>query len=179
MDLRGLTKAELEAFVQELGQPGYRAKQIFRWLHQKGVRRFEEMTDLPQALREELEKAAEIGTLEIAKKEVSRDGTRKYALRTSKGDVVEAVYIPDASSEGRNTLCISSQVGCAIDCKFCLTASLGLLRNLGSGEIVEQVTRVLEDLVRDGGGQTIGNVVLMGWASRFRTTRTCSRASGS
>jgi 23S rRNA (adenine2503-C2)-methyltransferase len=161
-DLRALTRSELEAFVEELGQPAYRAKQIFRWIHQKGARRFEEMTDLPQALRESLQRHAELGTLEIAKKETAKDGTRKYALRTSKGDVVEAVFIPDSSAEGRNTLCISSQVGCAIDCKFCLTASLGLLRNLGSGEIVEQVTRVKEDLAAEGLDQGIGNIVMMG-----------------
>jgi 23S rRNA (adenine2503-C2)-methyltransferase len=161
-DLRALTKSELDAFVLDLGLPAYRAKQIFRWLHQKGVRGFEEMTDLPESLRSTLKADAEIGSLEIAKKEVAKDGTRKYALRTSKGDVVEAVFIPDASSPGRNTLCISSQVGCAIDCKFCLTASLGLLRNLGSGEIVEQVTRVKEDLAREGSDETIGNIVMMG-----------------
>ena len=97
--------------------------------------------------------------MKIDKVERARDGTRKYALRTGRGDVVEAVFIPDASSPGRNTLCISSQVGCAIDCKFCLTASLGLVRNLKAGEIVEQITRVKEDL---GADERIGNIVMMG-----------------
>lgn len=147
--------------IAELGQPAYRAKQIFRWLHLRGARSFEEMTDLPQDLRADLSRAARIESLEIARCERARDGTRKYALRASNGDVVEAVFIPDASAEGRNTLCISSQVGCAIDCKFCLTASLGLLRNLSSGEIVEQVTRVKEDLSQ-GGEQKIHNIVMMG-----------------
>src|SRR5262245_57634544 len=159
IDLRALSKAELEQFVADLNLPVYRAKQIFRWLHQKGARSFEEMTDLSAELRQTLQEHATIGSLEIARREIAKDGTRKYALRTSKGDVVEAVFIPESSSEGKNTLCISSQVGCAIDCKFCLTASLGLIRNLGSGEIVEQITRVKED-----GGEEAGlhNIVMMG-----------------
>lgn len=146
-DLRQLSLAELEVFFRELGQPAYRAQQVFRWLHQRGARRFEEMTDLSKDLRETLQAHATCAPMEIAKVERATDGTRKYALRTAHGDVCEAVFIPDASAEGRNTLCISSQVGCAIDCKFCLTASLGLLRNLGAGEIVEQITRVKEDLI--------------------------------
>lgn len=171
LDLRGLSRVELEALVRELGQPAYRAGQIFRWLHQKGARSVDEMTDLSQALRETLKARATVGALTIAKREIARDGTRKYAFRTARGDVIESVFIPDSSAPGRNTLCISSQVGCAIDCKFCLTASLGLLRNLGAGEIVEQVTRVKQDL-EDGEGRarapdiedrrSIGNIVLMG-----------------
>lgn len=175
-----MTVAELEALVGELGQPTYRAKQIFRWLQLRGARRWSEMTDLSQALRQELEKAADVGSLEFARIERARDGTRKYAFRTAHGDIIESVFIPDASADGRNTLCISSQVGCAIDCKFCLTASLGLLRNLTAGEIVEQVTRVKEDLAKDaveartdlgeagvGDGELvdpepISNIVLMG-----------------
>lgn len=117
------------------------------------------MTDLSQELRATLKEHATISTLSIERKETAKDGTRKYALRTSKGDVVEAVFIPDSSSDGRNTLCISSQVGCAIDCKFCLTASLGLIRNLSSGEIVEQITRVKEDVGED---EPIQNIVMMG-----------------
>ncbi|MCK6545502.1 23S rRNA (adenine(2503)-C(2))-methyltransferase RlmN [Myxococcota bacterium] len=179
-DVRAMSLSELEALVTELGQPAYRAKQIFRWLHLRGARRWSEMTDLSQVLRQELEKAADIGNLEFARVERARDGTRKYAFRTARGDVIESVFIPDASADGRNTLCISSQVGCAIDCKFCLTASLGLLRNLTAGEIVEQVTRVKEDLAKDAaearadigeaglgdGGpvdpEPINNIVMMG-----------------
>jgi 23S rRNA (adenine2503-C2)-methyltransferase len=165
-DLRQLGITELEAFFGELGQPAYRAQQVFRWLHQRGARSFAEMTDLPKALRESLPEQASCAPMEIAKVERGRDGTRKYAFRSAKGDVVESVFIPDASAEGRNTLCISSQVGCAIDCKFCLTASLGLLRNLGPGEIVEQITRVVEDLQRvpgpNGEVDKIGNIVMMG-----------------
>jgi 23S rRNA (adenine2503-C2)-methyltransferase len=159
-DLREMGSSSLAALVTELGQPAYRAEQIFRWLHQRGVRAIDEMSDLPKALREELAKNATLTSLSIAKVEKAKDGTRKYAFRTAKGDIIESVFIPDASAPGRNTLCISSQVGCAIDCKFCLTASLGLIRNLNAGEIAEQITRVREDLGEDGG--RIGNVVMMG-----------------
>lgn len=175
VDIRNGSLKDLERVVTGLGEPAYRAKQIFRWLHQRGVRSFDQMTDLPAKFRRSLEEQARLPSMEIASVERAGDGTRKYALRTERGDIVEAVFIPDASAPGRNTLCISSQVGCAIDCQFCLTASLGLIRNLGPGEIVEQVTRVKEDLEgkplegkkkapRDDDGQTprVGNIVMMG-----------------
>lgn len=172
-DLRNATIESLEGFLVELGQPSYRAKQIFRWIHQRGVRTVEEMSDLPKALREELGARARLDSLEVARVERASDGTRKYAFKSARGDVVEAVFIPNASAEGRNTLCISSQVGCAVDCQFCLTASLGLVRNLGAGEIVEQITRVKEDLAGgppdgskpprdDDDVPRIGNIVMMG-----------------
>ena len=174
-DVRNADALEtLSGFLSRLGEPPFRARQLFRWVHQRGARSFEEMTDLPRSLRAELCRCARLPSMEIATREVAGDGTRKYAFRTSRGDVVEAVFIPDASAPGRNTLCISSQVGCAIDCQFCLTASLGLIRNLGPGEIVEQITRVKEDLEggqlsgastpRDdeGARRSIGNIVMMG-----------------
>ena len=161
-DLRSLGLDALTDFVGELGEKPYRARQIFKWLHQRGARRFDEMTDLKKNFRGALSGRASISCLSPAKVERARDGTRKYAFLTSKGDTIETVFIPDASSEGRNTLCISSQVGCAIDCKFCLTASLGLIRNLTFGEIVEQVTRVKEDLGGEASPPTVGNIVLMG-----------------
>ena len=145
-DLRSMTLPALEAMFGDLGQPAYRAKQVFRWIHQRGARSVDEMTDLSKDLRQQLAQTTRLPSMEISKVERAGDGTRKYALKTSNGDVVEAVFIPDASADGRHTLCISSQVGCAVDCKFCLTASLGLLRNLSFGEIVEQITRVKEDL---------------------------------
>jgi 23S rRNA (adenine2503-C2)-methyltransferase len=158
-DLRAMTLAEIEALVTEVGEKPYRAKQIHRWVHQRGARSLEEMTDLSKGLRQQLAERTELPVMSAATIERARDGTRKYAFKTAKGDVVESVFIPDASAEGRNTLCISSQVGCAIDCKFCLTASLGLRRNLSAGEIVEQLTRVKEDL---GEEQRVHNLVMMG-----------------
>ncbi len=145
-DLRSMSLADLERLFGDLGQPAYRAKQVFRWVHQRGARSVDEMTDLSKDLRQTLAETTRLASMEIQKVERAVDGTRKYALKTATGDVVEAVFIPDASADGRHTLCISSQVGCAVDCKFCLTASLGLLRNLTFGEIVEQITRVKEDL---------------------------------
>ena len=145
-NLRSMTLESLERLFGELGQPAYRAKQVFRWVHQRGARSVDEMTDLSKDLRLRLAERTRLPAMEISKVERAADGTRKYALKTANGDVVEAVFIPDASADGRHTLCISSQVGCAVDCKFCLTASLGLLRNLSFGEIVEQITRVKEDL---------------------------------
>ena len=165
VDLSALDLEGLEGLLAELSEPGYRAGQIFRWIHRRGVTDVAQMTDLSKALRTKLAERAEVRPMSIARVERGADGTRKYAMRTKNGDTVEAVFIPDSSSEGRHTLCISSQVGCAIDCKFCLTASLGLLRNLEANEIVEQITRVREDLgtLNDPDAEPrIGNVVMMG-----------------
>ena len=117
------------------------------------------MTDLSKAFREKLAAATTLTSMGVDTVQTAKDGTKKYALRTGRGDIVESVFIPNASADGRNTLCISSQVGCAIDCKFCLTASLGLRRNLTGGEIAEQLLRVREDL---GPDVPIQNVVMMG-----------------
>ncbi len=164
VDLRGLTRPQAEALFEAWGEPSYRVPQLFRWLHQRGVRSVDEMSDLSKALRDRLRAETELSSLAVEKVEVARDGTRKYAFRTGRGDIIESVFIPDASAPGRHTLCISSQVGCAIDCKFCLTASLGLIRNLGAGEINEQLTRVKADLHEAFGDDApaIGNVVMMG-----------------
>lgn len=182
-EIRNALPEDLERFVEKLGEPPFRAKQIFRWVQQRGARTFDEMTDLSKAFRECLRERAQLSTMSIDRVERARDGTRKYALKTAHGDIVEAVFIPDASAPGRNTLCISSQVGCAINCQFCLTASLGLLRNLGPGEIVEQITRVKEDLEggalsgkkapRDNDGETqrVGNIVMMGMGEPLQNYR--------
>jgi len=164
VDLRALTLPQAEALFETWGEPAYRARQLLEWVHRRGARSVEEMTNLPKSLRKRLSEDAQLGALETQKVEVAADGTRKYAFRTDRGDVIESVFIPDASAPGRHTLCISSQVGCAIDCKFCLTASLGLIRNLSAGEIVEQLTRVKEDLRSAHGERAppIRNVVMMG-----------------
>ncbi len=178
-DLRAMSLEQLEALMAEQNQPGYRAKQVYRWLHQRGAETFEQMSDLPKGLRSQLAEHARISKLIIERAERAKDGTRKYAMRASAGDVVESVFIPDASAQGRNTLCISSQVGCAIDCKFCLTASLGLLRNLNAGEIVEQILRVQEDLQQhpgDGPAPKIGNIVMMGMGEPLQNYRALVQA---
>jgi len=162
VDLKAVSEPQLEALLETWREPGYRARQIMAWVHKRGARSVEDMTDLPKGLRERLGQEARLDTLAIQKCEVARDGTRKYAFRTGKGDVIESVFIPDASAPGRNSLCVSSQVGCAIDCQFCLTASLGLIRNLSMGEIVEQVVRVDEDLASARRPERVNNIVMMG-----------------
>lgn len=164
VDLRTLTLPRAEALLEAWGEPAYRGRQLVRWIHQRGARSVEEMSDLPKTLRSRLAENTRLSSLSTQKVELAADGTRKYAFKTARGDVIESVFIPDASAPGRHTLCISSQVGCAIDCKFCLTASLGLIRNLSAGEIVEQLTRVKEDL-RGAFGEhapAVRNVVMMG-----------------
>ena len=140
LHLTGLELDELTAFVEQAGEPKYRAKQLFKGLHERRLRDLDDLTDLPKAFRERLQCVATAATLEVESKYISEDGTRRYLMNTKDGRPVETVFIP---SEGRDTICFSSQSGCALKCDFCLTAKLGLLRNLTAGEIVEQIIIVL------------------------------------
>ncbi len=140
--LAGLSQGELSAFVESLGEPAYRARQIFAGLHQRRLRSFAEMTDLPHALRAKLSERAVISTLTLESRYLSTDGTRRYLFKTHDNFPVETVFIPE---DRRDTICFSSQSGCPLQCTFCLTAQLGLLRNLTAGEIVEQIIMVLND----------------------------------
>ncbi|MBO8142239.1 MAG: 23S rRNA (adenine(2503)-C(2))-methyltransferase RlmN [Firmicutes bacterium] len=146
--------AELEALVAELGEPRYRARQMMQWLYGHGAVDLDRMTNLPKAFRKKLAEKAFIGRMSIADVQVSRDGTRKYLLRTLDGDAVEAVLIPEGD---RRTACLSSQIGCGIGCAFCATALMGLTRNLTAGEICGQLAAIQEDT-----GQRVTNVVMMG-----------------
>ena len=140
--LRGLLPVELAAWAAEAGAPGYRAEQIFRWLHGRAVESVAEMVNVPPALRDGLSAAHPLRPLSAEVVQTARDGTRKLRWRTHDGRAIESVLIPD-EDEARNrlTLCVSSQVGCAIDCRFCATATLGFGRHLGADEIVEQIYR--------------------------------------
>jgi 23S rRNA (adenine2503-C2)-methyltransferase len=140
--IAGLTKAELSEFVQELGEPAYRAQQIFTAVQQRRVRSFDEITNLPKELRAKLSERAAVSTLKLESRYISNDGTRRYLLKTHDNRPVETVFIPE---ERRDTICFSSQSGCPLQCTFCLTAQLGLLRNLTAGEIVEQIIVALND----------------------------------
>lgn len=171
LNLRGLSAAELSGFIQAEGLSSFRAVQIARWIHLRGAEDFSAMSDLSKALRARLAERAVLHSLQTTRVERATDGTRKYAFTSAHGDIIEAVYIPDASSEGRNTLCISSQVGCAVDCKFCLTASLGLRRNLDAGEMVEQITRAKQSLAAEGIEPRIGNLVFMGMGEPLHNYR--------
>jgi 23S rRNA (adenine2503-C2)-methyltransferase len=168
IELSSLNAVDLGAFVEKHGHPRYRADQIFRWIHGAAVSSIDEMKNVPGALRATLQEQATFASIRQERVELAADGVRKYAFRTHRGDIIESVFIPDASSEGRNTICISSQVGCALDCKFCLTASLGLKRNLSAGEIAQQVSHVENDVraARSAGSPSknrqIHNIVYMG-----------------
>ena len=160
-----MNAAELEDFVQQLGEPRYRARQIFKQLHERRLLTFEEMTDLPRALRGKLSAIAEASTLTVESKYVSEDGTRRFLMKTRDGMPVETVFIP---TEGRDTICFSSQSGCPLKCDFCLTAKLGLLRNLTAGETVEQIIIVLNDVYGVGTDTPHGtNLVAMGAGEPF------------
>src|SRR5512133_2541464 len=161
-DLRGLPRAAVEALVASLGEKPYRARQLFRWLHRAGAATLGDMTDVPRALREALARTVRLTTLERAAEQRSSDGTIKWTWRTRDGKLVESVYMPEAD---RRTLCVSSQVGCAVGCTFCLTGTMGLARNLEAGEIVDQVHRANRRLVELGvaeGPRPLTNLVFMG-----------------
>jgi 23S rRNA (adenine2503-C2)-methyltransferase len=128
----------IQALMERLDQPRYRAGQIYRWVFQRGARNLEEMTDLPKRLRADLaEQGYSIGRVELGRVAESVDGTRKLSIRLDDGAAVETVLIP--MGENQFTQCLSSQVGCALDCKFCFTGTMGLSRHLTAGEIVDQV----------------------------------------
>ncbi len=159
-DLRALGYDETLAFVTgELGQPRYRGEQLWRWVHGAGAKSWDEMTNLSKELRAELAERTTLGTLAVDTVQTSRDGTRKLRLRTRDNRFIESVLIPDGD---KLTQCISSQVGCALDCQFCATAKLGLSRHLDAGEIVDQVYRGIELLGRVEPGRRITNLVYMG-----------------
>jgi 23S rRNA (adenine2503-C2)-methyltransferase len=160
VNLLGLARPELEAFFVGLGEKPFRARQVMKWLYKQGVGDFEQMTDLAKSLRERLAACAEIRAPEVALTQVSADGTRKWLLDVGAGQHIEMVYIPEPD---RGTLCISSQVGCALDCTFCSTAQQGFNRNLSAAEIVGQVWLANRELgFRPGEERIVTNVVFMG-----------------
>ena len=163
--LRALSRAELTELFAGIGEPRFRADQLFRGLHGRRLMSLDEMTDLPKALREKLRETTVTTTLRVESKYTSEDGTRRFLMRTADGNPVEAVFIP---TENRDTICFSSQSGCALKCDFCLTGKLGLLRNLTAGEIVEQIAIVLNDIYGIDGETPHGtNLVAMGEGEPF------------
>ena len=155
-DLEGLA-----AFCERLGEKRFRATQLFRWIHQRGARDFDQMSDLAKSLREKLKTSARIEGLSVLTQHESADGTIKWLFDVGNGDAVEAVFIPE---DDRGTLCISSQAGCAVGCRFCSTGHQGFSRNLSTGEIVAQLWFAEHflrgHLKRDE--RVISNVVMMG-----------------
>jgi 23S rRNA (adenine2503-C2)-methyltransferase len=163
--LAGLTEGELTAFVEEMNEPAYRGRQIFAALNHRRLRSFDEMTDLPKDFRAKLSELATASTLKVESRYLSEDGTRRYLLKTHDNLPVETVFIPE---ERRDTICFSSQSGCPLQCSFCLTAKLGLLRTLTAGEIVEQIVIALNDAYGVGQESPRGtNLVAMGAGEPF------------
>ena len=140
--LTGLTQPELVSFSEQLGLPSYRGRQLFGALQHRRLRSFEEISDLPKDLHARLNEVATASSLNVESRYISADGTRRYLMKTHDNLPVETVFIPE---ERRDTICFSSQSGCPLQCTFCLTAQLGLLRSLTTGEIVEQITIALND----------------------------------
>jgi 23S rRNA (adenine2503-C2)-methyltransferase len=157
-NIKSLTKNDLQARLAHLGLKRYRADQVLKWLHSYHALSFEEMTDIAKAERGLLASVFDISTPKIAGTEVSRDGTRKFLFELEDRHTIESVLIPD---EDRQTLCISSQVGCRQACRFCLTGSQGFERNLESYEISDQVGEV-QRILKEEGARGITNIVLMG-----------------
>ncbi len=153
-DLKSMTMEELSAYILSIGEPKFRAKQIFKWLH-RGVRRFDEMTDLSKALQAKLDDDAFITTLKIYKRFKSQlDDTVKYLFQLEDGNIIETVAM---NYHHGYSICISSQVGCRMGCAFCQSTKNGLVRSLTAGEILDQIIKVQEDL-----GIRISNIVMMG-----------------
>ena len=166
VDLKNFPLEELEAFILGCGKERFRAKQIFKWIYQKNTLDFNAMTNLSKEFREEMAGRAYVSDLLPETVETGEDGTRKYLFRLSDGSCVESVLIPD---EGRNTLCISSQVGCAMACAFCLTGTFSLTRNLTAAEIDNQVCAVQREA-------EVRNLVFMGMGEPLHNTDNVVRA---
>ncbi|MEC7960536.1 MAG: 23S rRNA (adenine(2503)-C(2))-methyltransferase RlmN [Pseudomonadota bacterium] len=161
VNLLGMTRAQLESFFIDIGEKKFRAQQVMKWIHHQGVRDFQEMTNLGKALRDRLSQTAEITPPIIDSQQDSADGTRKWAIKVAGGALVEAVLIPEGD---RATLCVSSQVGCSLDCKFCSTGKQGFQRDLTAAEIIGQVWLAIDsyDGWQAGKGRVVTNVVMMG-----------------
>jgi len=160
VNLLGLDRAGLEAFFTEMGEKAFRASQVLKWIHQFGVNDFDEMTNMSKVLREKLKEVAEIRAPELVIDQGSSDGTHKWVLRLDGGNNIETVFIPDGE---RGTLCVSSQVGCALECTFCSTAQQGFNRNLTAAEIVGQLRAAYQYFgATHRNERIITNVVLMG-----------------
>lgn len=157
-DIRSLTKTELRDFFTSLGEPAYRGNQVFEWLWKKSVHSFEDMTNLSKDLRLRLSEQYAINHIEVDQMQRSSDGTLKNAVRLYDGLVVESVLIP---TDTRSTACVSSQVGCSLDCKFCATARLKRMRNLNPDEIYDQVV-ALDRESKLFYGRPLSNIVFMG-----------------
>ncbi len=154
INLLGLDRKAIESYFEEMGFKTFHARQVLKWIHKHGVTDFDLMTDLSKKLRAQLKLVSEVSVPEVILEQPSKDGTRKWLLELDCNNRIETVMIPD---DGRTTLCVSSQVGCALDCSFCSTAKQGFNRNLSTAEIIGQVWVAVRMM-----DQALTNVVLMG-----------------
>lgn len=170
-DLKSLLPVEIEPLFERLGEPRYRVKQLFQALHRDGACTIDEISTLKKATREALAQACYLSGLTQFSVKVAKDRTRKYQFQTHDGHIIESVFIPHAAKHGRHSLCISSQVGCAMGCTFCATATLKLVRSLSASEIITQVYMVAKDVLASGEPESlmlkpneraIHNIVFMG-----------------
>jgi len=159
MNLMGHDRQALEAYFASLGERPFRATQVLKWVHQQGIYDFSEMTNLSKSLRTSLSSLTAFVVPEIINDQTSEDGTRKWLLKLEDGNSIETVFIPES---GRGTLCISSQVGCALNCSFCATARQGFNRNLTAAEIIGQLRLANQLLVSTESKRPVTNVVMMG-----------------
>ncbi len=161
VNLLGLSLRQMEQYFLDMGEKKFRAQQVLKWIHHAGVTDIGEMTNLGKSLREKLLAVAEVRPPEIVSQHDSSDGTRKWVIRVDGGGLVESVLIPEA---GRATLCVSSQVGCSLDCSFCSTGKQGFQRDLSAAEIIGQVWLAIKsyDAFQAGNGRIVTNVVMMG-----------------
>jgi 23S rRNA (adenine2503-C2)-methyltransferase len=162
-NLLDFDQTALKAYCERAGEKSFRATQLFRWIHHRGVGSFDDMTDLARSLRVKLADVAEVRPLAVMTDKASADGTRKWLFDVGQGNAIETVYIPE---EDRATLCISSQAGCAVGCRFCSTGHQGFSRNLSTGEIIGQLWhaehRMKAELGLGANERAISNVVMMG-----------------
>jgi 23S rRNA (adenine2503-C2)-methyltransferase len=161
VNLLGLSRPQMEEFFLTMGEKKFRAQQVLKWIHHHQADSFEQMTDVGKALRQKLSEVAEIRGPKVTHESISRDGTRKWVFEMDNGGAVETVFIPDGR---RGTLCVSSQVGCAVDCSFCSTGEQGFQRDMTSAEIIGQVWQASRAFGprRNLGQHPITNVVMMG-----------------
>jgi 23S rRNA (adenine2503-C2)-methyltransferase len=164
-NLLGMTREQLERYFVSIGEQKFRATQVMKWIHQLGVDDFEQMSNLSKALRGKLSQLAEVRAPEVVYREYSADGTRKWVLKVGEGSMVETVLIP--AEGGRKTLCVSSQVGCALDCSFCSTGKQGFQRDLSAAEIIGQVwvanrSYFEDEPLMENRTRALTNVVMMG-----------------
>ncbi|HEY8940090.1 MAG TPA: 23S rRNA (adenine(2503)-C(2))-methyltransferase RlmN [Cellvibrio sp.] len=161
MNLLGLPEARLVAFFESIGEKKFRAIQVMKWIHQLGADNFDDMSNVSKDLRAKLNNIAEIRPPEVVQQFDSADGTRKFLIRVAGGNVIETVFIPDGD---RGTLCVSSQVGCSLDCSFCATGKQGFNRDLTAAEIIGQVWIAAKSFgqLQANGPRKVTNVVMMG-----------------